>query len=231
VLRSGPDLREVRRLLSLAGISVISALPAGASLETMRKMGAAALNVVICETSGLEAARYLEERFGTPYLVTDFPIGPDESRAWLQGVARAMSIKFAVPADSFPALPPVRVRERRIAIFSGPTRAVAVARFLSGLGVSPRLIVLDFPPPDPAKVAAAAGPSCEVLVSPDWDEIVERVQELGIDLLIGGMMESPLAARFGIPLLDIMHGSQRSAGAQGAGLLLSFLQEGPGKKS
>jgi hypothetical protein len=32
-----------------------------------------------------------------------------------------------------------------------------------------------------------------------------------VDLIIGGMAERPIAAMLGIPLLDMMHGSQRTA--------------------
>jgi hypothetical protein len=51
----------------------------------------------------------------------------------------------------------------------------------------------------------------EILVEPPQEEILDRLRARGVNLIIGGMAERPLAALLGIPLLDMMHGSQRTA--------------------
>jgi len=38
-------------------------------------------------------------------------------------------------------------------------------------------------------------------------------------------MERPLASRLGVPLIDIMHGSQKTAGAEGGENILSRICE------
>ncbi|MDD1715484.1 MAG: nitrogenase component 1 [Methanolinea sp.] len=230
VLRAGPDVRELRRLLSLIGVEVIAVLPAGASVDDLSHLGEASLNIVLCETSGLSAARYLGEKYGTPFLVAEFPVGLKSSRDFLLQVSESLGFTGDLPIPDLPEPLPLKGKLPRIAIVSGPTRAVSLTRFLSSHGIAPRLIVLDFDSGSREKVAAAAGPGCVVLVSPEWDEIRKRLEEEQIEVLIGGMMERPLASELGIRLLDIMHGSQKTAGPGGGENLLRLILQGNGQK-
>jgi nitrogenase molybdenum-iron protein alpha/beta subunit len=65
--------------------------------------------------------------------------------------------------------------------------------------------------------------SCEILIEPEHDRIVQKLREHNIDLLIGGMLEMPIAKALGIEHLDIMHGSQRTVGFAGAQNLTRLL--------
>jgi nitrogenase molybdenum-cofactor synthesis protein NifE len=225
LLRAGPDLREIRRLLSLLGLIVGVVIPAGASYAQLRTTGSASLNIVICETSGLQVAQYLQQRFGTPYIRCVFPIGAELSQEFLIHVASALNISSVPsllvqsPETSAPLHPP------HVALFAGPTRAIALARFLSIHGMAPVMIILDFETPLISDVRVAAGDECTLLVSPDWDDIEDSLKSHRIGLIIGGLMERPLAARLGIPLIDVMHGSQRTAGPEGGNAVLSMIRE------
>jgi len=224
MLRAGPDINELRRLLSLLNLKVGVVVPAGASHDEIRHIGDACLNIVLCETAGMEAAEYLHQKFKTPYIRTVFPIGTELSRAFLAQVASALGISQIPslpghPEDAYiPSNPP------RIAIFSGPTRAIALARFLSFHGMSPALIVLDFETPLLDEVRCAGDEGCTVIVSPDWDTIEGSLKSHHIGLLIGGLMEHPLAAGLGIPLIDVMHGSQKTAGPEGGENLIRLIR-------
>ncbi len=223
VLRAGPDVKELRRLLSLIGVEVIAVLPAGASLRDLAHMAEASLNIVICETSGLSAAGYLKDTYGTPFLVAEFPIGQKSSRDFLWNVSEALGFGGSIPIPDLTEPPPLLPNPPRIAVVSGPTRAISLARFLSSQGLSPRLIILDFDSGCRDKVVAAAGPGCTVLVSPEWDEIKKKLKEDRIEVLIGGMMERPLGVELGIRLIDVMHGSQKTAGPGGGETLLRLI--------
>ena len=223
VLRAGPDLGEIRRILTSAGIRVAAVLTAGTGMADLGRMGDAGLNIVLCETSGLGAAEVLLSRFGTPYIVTDLPIGIPATDTFLDTIRSALSLpcpeKSTSPHEPIPPLDP----SHRIAIFSGPTRAIALSRFLSGLSNPPRLIVLDFLPPSLEKVAAAAGPGCVILVEPDSGEIRDALAAEEITLVLGGMLERPVAGMLGIRLIDVMHGSQRTVGYEGARILAALI--------
>jgi nitrogenase molybdenum-iron protein alpha/beta subunit len=217
MLRAGPDLRELRRVLSLAGITVTGVLSAGASLGELEGLGRAAANIVVCEPAGRPAAELLEERFGTPFIVAELPIGSAATLRFLEQVGGALGVpvdsgalRSGSPGD------PGSLGGRRIAVVSGPTRAISMARYLAECGNPPFLVVVDFDTGIRERLASLAGPGCEVLIEPSQEEIAERIRAKGIDLLIGGMLERPLAVSLGIEHLDIMHGSQRTVGFEGA---------------
>ncbi|HIH85930.1 MAG TPA: nitrogen fixation protein NifE, partial [Methanoculleus sp.] len=73
LLRGGPDLRELVRILGLIGVRVNATLTANATVDDLERLGEAVLNIVLCEPAGLEAAKLLERVCGTPFIVADIP--------------------------------------------------------------------------------------------------------------------------------------------------------------
>lgn len=63
---------------------------AGSELETLQKIPAAQLNIVINEELGLETAKYLKERYGTPYVVAGIPYGLKGTLRWLEKIAEVL---------------------------------------------------------------------------------------------------------------------------------------------
>ena len=213
VLRSGPDLTEVKRLLSSVGVTTETVLTAGAGLQDLARAGDAALNLVLCEISGLGAAEVLEARFGTPYRIIDLPVGREATDRFLSDVLQGLGREYTPPQPYSESIPlPTDVH---IALFSGPARAIAFSRFLCGLNIPPRLIILDVMPPSQERIFRAAGPDCEVLIMPDCREIEDRLDRAGINLILGGLLERPFAAERNIPSIDVMHGSQATFGYSG----------------
>jgi nitrogenase molybdenum-iron protein alpha/beta subunit len=214
MLRAGPDLRELSRVLSLAGIRVNGVLSAGASLPDLEGLGKAALNVVICEPAGKAAAELLERRFSTPFIVEEFPIGAAAAASFLERVAGALDIPFSprwLDGESPSGDAGVPAGSLRVAVVGGPTRAVSMVRFLRDAGFSPVLVVVDFDAGSRERLEGLGIPDLEILIEPSQEEILDRLSALGVGLLIGGMAERPLAALLGIPHIDMMHGSQRTA--------------------
>ena len=79
------DIRELKRLLSLCGVEVRSVLCAGSSVEELRRLPEAELNVVLYPELGLDAARLLEEACGTPYYVCPTaPVGFEATERFLR---------------------------------------------------------------------------------------------------------------------------------------------------
>jgi nitrogenase molybdenum-iron protein alpha/beta subunit len=226
VLRSGPDLRELISLLEREGISVVGVLTAGTSLSEIERMSAATLNIVLCESSGKEAAELLRQRFGTPYLIADLPIGARATDQFCSRVAGALGISYTTGCSDQSASP--SLPQRRIAIIGGPTRTVAFTRFLQELGKEPVLIVLDFDTETQVKLREMT--ECEILFEPDQDLILRKLVEKQVDLIMGGMLERSFAAILGIQHFDMMHGSQKTVGEEGRRNLFRILQ-GQGQES
>jgi nitrogenase molybdenum-iron protein alpha/beta subunit len=67
------DVKELRRLFALCGVEVNACLCADCSLEELRSMPAADLNVVLYPEMGTEAAEYMAEHRDVPYYVCETP--------------------------------------------------------------------------------------------------------------------------------------------------------------
>jgi len=227
MLRAGPDLAELRGVLGLIGVCVNAVLTADATREDLERLGDAALNVVLCEPSGKDAALLLETLCGTPFIVEEIPIGYRSTVRFLERVAGALGIPAAVgpPAGTGPAPDCRFLASRRIAIVGGPTRAVALVRFLAEYRVVPRLVVVDFDSSVQEKIRCAGVPAGELLIEPCHELIMQKLREHNIDLLLGGMLEQPIAKALGIDHIDIMHGSQQTAGFSGARNLARLLEK------
>jgi len=100
-----------------------------------------------------------------------------------------------------------------------------MCRFLRDSGADPVLLVVDFDSGTREKLEGLGIGGLEVLVEPTQEEILSRLSALGIDLIVGGMSERPLASMLGIPHVDMMHGSQRTACFAGERHLSSILDE------
>lgn len=232
MLRAGPDLAELRHLLDLIGVKVNAVLTADATRDDLERLGEAALNIVLCEPSGKEAAEVLRTMCGTPYIIEEFPIGYQPTVRFLKRIAETLGIPAMVSLlkNGGGSGDAVSLRHRRIAIISGPTRAVSMTRFLLEFGVTPRLVVVDFAGSVREKLESLVSPPGEVLIEPGHETIVQKLKEHAIDLLIGGMLEQPVAKSLGIRHIDMMHGSQKTVGSAGAQNLLRLCcqKEQPG---
>ena len=95
-LQGAADTRELQRILELAGYEVLTAPGSGSSLEELQHVGEAALNIVTNIELGLDVAKYLEKKYGTPYLVTGLPYGIKGTLCWLEKIHAVLSCpKFA----------------------------------------------------------------------------------------------------------------------------------------
>ncbi|MDY4921177.1 MAG: nitrogenase component 1 [Phascolarctobacterium sp.] len=89
-LNGSADSKEMRSLLSKAGYIIQSMPGAGSSLEELALVGRAQLNIVTNEELGLPLAQYLQERFGTPYILAGLPYGVEGTVDWLQKLAKVL---------------------------------------------------------------------------------------------------------------------------------------------
>lgn len=225
VLRSGPDLHELVRILSLIGVRVNAVLTAGTTLRDIARIPSAALNVVLCEPAGLDAAEFLQQRFGMSYISIPLPMGYEATRRFLVQVGEALNIPVnpenlpIPPCLSTPAL-----ENQKIAIIGGPTRAVSLTRFLQELGCEPVLVAVDHDAACLAALHAMVSPGCRVLIEPREEEIEQHLRDRGVTLVLGGMLERPVADELGIRSIDIMHGCAKTIGIEGADNLCRILR-------
>ncbi|MDR0804937.1 MAG: hypothetical protein LBN42_04055 [Oscillospiraceae bacterium] len=86
------DLDEIARNLSAIGIEVNTFFTPDQTFENITSAPTAALNIVLSRVWGVDLAEKFEERHGTPYLITDLPIGPETTDKFLTEVAAKLNI-------------------------------------------------------------------------------------------------------------------------------------------
>lgn len=74
-LRGKADAIEIRRLLELCDIHVVSMPGVGDSWENIMKAPEAALNIVVRNELALKAAEDMKSRFDIPYISVGLPMG------------------------------------------------------------------------------------------------------------------------------------------------------------
>lgn len=88
-----PDATEISRLVSGAlGMEQLCTLTSNTSISELEKLGSAHLNIVI-RREGEAAAKYLEKRFGIPYLMQR-PYGVYGTLNWLENISEICGQKI-----------------------------------------------------------------------------------------------------------------------------------------
>jgi nitrogenase molybdenum-iron protein beta chain len=87
------NLRELKNLVSKLGVKVNTIFGEGETLEDLKNIGDAKLNIVISDFYGVNPAKVFEEVHGTPYIVAPIPIGARASEEFVQAVGKALEVK------------------------------------------------------------------------------------------------------------------------------------------
>ena len=86
------DIAELERLLGLLEIKIHTVFTADTSVEKIRTMSEASLNIVIRDI-GLDAAEMMKDKFGMPYIY-GLPFGIRGTVEWLEKVAALLDLKL-----------------------------------------------------------------------------------------------------------------------------------------
>lgn len=89
------DKAELQHLLELCNIEVNCCLCCDCSLDEIRHLGNADLNIVLHPNYGEKTAKLLKEKFDTPYIMTNgLPIGYSAMEEFLQSVSTLLKTDF-----------------------------------------------------------------------------------------------------------------------------------------
>jgi nitrogenase molybdenum-iron protein beta chain len=86
------DLEEIARLLRALGLSVNTFFTPDQTYENILSAPKAGLNIVLSRIWGVDFAENFQERHGTPYWITDLPIGPEATDAFVIEAAEKTGI-------------------------------------------------------------------------------------------------------------------------------------------
>lgn len=205
--RHRDDVTEIKRLLCDIGVDVKVVAPLSASPDDIARLGDADFNVVLYPEIAGPAAQWLQKTFAQPSTKT-IPIGVTATRAFVAEVAALAGIDATELLDQEQSRLPWYSRSvdstyltgKRVFIFGDATHAIAAAQVASkelgfqvvGLGTYSRELAREVR-------AAAKEYGIEALVTDDYLDVEEKVQELQPELVLGTQMERHIAKRLGIP--------------------------------
>ena len=204
--RHRDDVIEVRKLLESLGIDVHVVAPMGATAAEIARVGEADFNVVLYPEIGRSTASWLKRMFGQPF-TTVVPIGIGATREFIREVAEIAGVDPSAALAGEPSRLPwwsrsidsTYLTNKRVFVFGDGTHAIAAARVAQeelgfqvvGLGSYSREMARELR-------AAAALYDVEPLITDDYLEVEEKIEELQPELVLGTQMERHIAKRLGV---------------------------------
>lgn len=86
------DLGEIKRVLEELGLRVNTFFTPDQTFQNILSAPTAALNIVFSHVWGTQFAENFQERHGTPYWITDLPIGPEATDRFLRQTAEKLGL-------------------------------------------------------------------------------------------------------------------------------------------
>jgi light-independent protochlorophyllide reductase subunit B len=205
--RHRDDVTEILQLIEKLGIDVNVIAPLGATPHDLTQLGAADFNIVMYPEIAGQAAQWLEKRFKQPSTKT-IPLGVLATRAFIEEVAGLAQVDPSALLESSESRSSWYTRSvdanyltgKRVFIFGDATHVVAAARIatrelgfvVAGLGTYSR----EF-----AREVRQCGTELgvEALITDDYLEVEQVIEQLQPDLVLGTQMERHIAKRLKLP--------------------------------
>lgn len=125
------DVREIKSMMEeYFDLSANTILSYQTTINQIEVMSRASINLVL-SYEGLESAKILNERFGTPY-VYGLPLGYKGTNKWLNNIARELECDISRKILESPVQ---KTSFEKAVIYSGYDKAVALEIFLKELGI------------------------------------------------------------------------------------------------
>jgi len=205
--RHRDDLREIRQLLELIGVTVNVIAPLDATPQDLARLADADFNVVLYPEVAQQAAAWMTRNLGQPTTKT-IPIGANATREFVREVAALAGLDPDTAATEAQSRSPWYSRSvdanyltgKRVFVFGDATHAIAAARVAAtelgfkvvGLGTYSREFARDV-----REAASLYG--LEALISDDYLEVEAAISGAGPELVLGTQMERHIAKRLGLP--------------------------------
>lgn len=216
------DILSLTETLAAAGLEVNTVLGGFNSLERLKTVGCAELNIVLSDVRGLEIAKYLRQRFDTPYIHPKYlPIGMQSTEDWLAAIAQHVSdfdwsavrhqIEEAIKPFEYAdlALVTTYTVDATAVIVVEPHRASSLARFLTqdvGIKVAGVCVTESNADTETAlkeSLDEMEQRDCRMLLNPDAFILHQAIRELKPDIIYGSTFERASAREIGASLIKI----------------------------
>jgi len=203
--RHRDDVQEISNLLFELGIEVNVIAPMNSTSADVAKMGQAHFNVLLYPETGEQAARYCERTFDQPFTKV-VPIGAGATHDFIAEVRALSGSDIPIDTDNLRqtwwsrSVDSTYLTGKRVFIFGDGTHVKAAARIardemgfeVAGIGCYNREYARDVR-------AAAAEYGLKALITDDYLEVEQKIEELQPEMILGTQMERHIGKRLGIP--------------------------------
>ncbi len=208
--RHRDDVREIVGLIESMGIHVNVVAPLDASVHDILRLKQADFNVCLYPETGLTTCTWLKRQFRQPHTKT-VPIGVNATIDFMRELAELTGISDeeceTLVQENEVRLPwysrsidSTYLTGKRVYLFGDATHVIAMARVAQkemgyqvvGMGTYSREFARDV-----REAAELYG--IEALITDDYLEVEEQVQNLQPELVLGSQMERHIAKRLGLP--------------------------------
>ena len=226
----------IREYYNRMGVEVVANITGDGRVADIRRMHAAALNVVQCSGSIIHLARKLEEKYGRPYIRVSY-FGIEDMAKALYDVAEffddsAMMEKAEqiVRSEVAAIMPEIRryrkgLAGKKAAVYvGGAFKAFSLVRALRLLGMRTVLVGSQTGNQDDYRQLRDMCDAGTIIVDDSNPlELCGFLKEKGCDIFIGGVKERPIAYKLGLGFCD--HNHERKQALAGFTGMLNFARE------
>jgi nitrogenase molybdenum-cofactor synthesis protein NifE len=226
----------LRSYFERIGLTVIAQITGDGRVDDIRKASGAALNIVQCSGSMMYLAKELRERFSTPLLRVSFFGLDDVARALYDisdffgdpALCRATASLVRAETDALvKGIAPFREKCRgaRAGVYvGGAFKAISLVKALRMLGIETVLAGTQTGnKADYETLREVCGPKTVIVDDANPIELAGFIKQYGINLLIGGVKERPIAYKLGVGFCD--HNHERKVCLAGFSGMLDFARE------
>lgn len=209
------ELWHVLPLFDELGLRVLCTLSGDARFHQVQTMHRAEANMMVCSKAMVNVARKLQEGYGTPWFEGSF-YGVSDVSAALRGFAallgdealsrRTEQLIAREEARIAALLAPWRERlqGRRALLYTGGVKSWSVISALQDLGMEVVATgTKKSTEEDKARIRELMGEDAVMIEDGNPRALIDRVHEMGVDVLIAGGRSMYTALKARIPFLDI----------------------------
>lgn len=212
--RHRDDVQEIVNLIEALGIDVNVVAPLDASVSDILRLKQADFNVCLYPETGGTACKWMKREFKQPF-TSNVPIGVGATNNFIREISELSGIDSETCEDFIlmnesrlpwysRSIDSTYLTGKRVFIFGDATHAIAMARVAQkemgyqvvGLGTYSREFARDMRD-------AAKEYGIEPLITDDYLEVEEQIEQLQPELVLGSQMERHIAKRLGIPVAVI----------------------------
>ncbi len=218
------------------GVNVVSCLTGDARVDEIRRSHRAALNVVQCSGSMTFLAKMMHEHYGIPFIRVSY-FGIEDMTKALYDVAEFFrdetiqaNTEILVREEVSAILPQIEhyrkiLSGKRAAIYVGGSfKAFSLVKALRHLGIVTVLVGSQTGSPEDYDYLKQITDEGTVIVDDTNPlELAHFMNRKGVDILVGGVKERPIAFKMGVAFCD--HNHERKIALAGYEGMMNFCRE------